>query len=155
MLVSRSSPSPSPSPYQSSAVSYPTAADPPLAAATYKPGHLSAAADHNGLFLSVGLGSRQLATSFQSVRLKNGKEWSSRAFHRLPDGAAVFPAADGGWVYVSNSEDPSRGNGGVGGGCLVVAAAAATAAYAVVAFAVAVAVAVSLPVARRGLAQPP
>lgn len=34
-------------------------------------------------------------------------------WHANPDGGAVFPAADGGWVYVSNSETGSAG-GGVG-----------------------------------------
>lgn len=30
-------------------------------------------------------------------------------WHRFPDGGATFPAADGGWVYVSNSEVPFVG----------------------------------------------
>lgn len=35
-------------------------------------------------------------------------------WHPEPDGGAVFPMDDGGWVYVSNSEVDARGQGGVG-----------------------------------------
>ena len=96
----------------------PAPASPP-AAVTYRPGHLASTADANGLFLSDGLGSRRIATSFERVSLGalNGSEqtFSERTFHGRPDGAAVFPShADGGWVYVSNSEIWSAGGGGVG-----------------------------------------
>lgn len=39
---------------------------------------------------------------------------SSYAWHRQPDGGAVLPMDDGGWVYVSNSEIDKPGEGGVG-----------------------------------------
>jgi len=35
-------------------------------------------------------------------------------WHNNPDGGAVFPMDDGGWVYVSNAEIGTRGMGGVG-----------------------------------------
>lgn len=35
-------------------------------------------------------------------------------WHAKPDGGAVFPTPDGGWIYVSNSEVSSSGGGGVG-----------------------------------------
>jgi uncharacterized protein len=35
-------------------------------------------------------------------------------WHRRPDGGAVFPMEDGGWVYVSNAEVTTKGGGGVG-----------------------------------------
>lgn len=38
---------------------------------------------------------------------------SDYTWHAAPDGGAVFEQADGGWIYVSNSE-LSRGRGGVG-----------------------------------------
>lgn len=42
---------------------------------------------------------------------------STEVFHSLPDGAGVFETPDGGWIYVSNSEDYSNralNRGGVG-----------------------------------------
>lgn len=54
-----------------------------------------------------------LARANRKVRLTNGKV-SSRRFHSMPDGAAVFPLKNGGYVYVSNSE-MKHGYGGVYG----------------------------------------
>ena len=39
---------------------------------------------------------------------------SSYLWHRQPDGGAIFPMDDSGWVYVSNSEIGTKGQGGVG-----------------------------------------
>ena len=61
--------------------------------------------DANGIRLPAGFTSRRLATSLLPVAL-TGYVW-----HMFPDGGACFPAEDGGWVYVSNSEVP----GGLGG----------------------------------------
>lgn len=63
--------------------------------------------DANGVRLPVGFTSRIVASSGQPV------EGSSYTWHSAPDGGAVFPTEDGGWIYVSNCE-LSGGNGGVG-----------------------------------------
>ena len=76
---------------------------------TYRPGHLSSRADCNGLRLSEGLASKIIARSYEPVSLRGGGT-STLRFHGYPDGAAVFPHADGGWAYTSNSE---RRDGGV------------------------------------------
>ncbi len=39
---------------------------------------------------------------------------SDYVWHRRPDGGATFATEDGGWIYVSNSEVNSAGEGGVG-----------------------------------------
>ncbi|MFW6049560.1 MAG: alkaline phosphatase PhoX [Myxococcota bacterium] len=62
--------------------------------------------DDNGLRLPEGFTSRVVARSSEVVP-DTGHTW-----HDAPDGGAVFPMEDGGWVYVSNSEHPV--NGGVG-----------------------------------------
>lgn len=64
-------------------------------------------ADANGWRLPAGFTSTVLATTGQTVP-GTGHVW-----HAWPDGGEVFPAADGGWDYVSNSE-LDGGNGGVG-----------------------------------------
>ncbi len=61
--------------------------------------------DANGLFLPPGFRSRRIAESYAPVPLADGGE-SSYIWHRAPDGGAVFPQDDGGWIYVSNSEIP-------------------------------------------------
>lgn len=87
---------------------------------TYHPGNLQEPDDNCpgtcGLSLSEGLTARILAVTGRKVPLKDGSE-SAAPFHYAPDGAAVFSAEelgldDGGWVYVSNSENNK--NGGVG-----------------------------------------
>ncbi len=62
--------------------------------------------DENGLRLPAGFRSRLLAQSGQRA---GGNLW-----HPNPDGGAVFPTAEGGWIYVSNSEVPRAGRGGAG-----------------------------------------
>ena len=61
--------------------------------------------DENGLFLPPGFRSRRIARAFSPVDLANGGV-SAYVWHRAPDGGAVFPQDDGGWIYVSNSEVP-------------------------------------------------
>ena len=65
------------------------------------------AADSNGLQLPTGFTSRIVAMASQRPSPSSSVEW-----HRSPDGGATFPHPDGGWVYVSNSEQ-TRGRGGV------------------------------------------
>lgn len=65
------------------------------------------APDANGLRLPAGFTSRVIAKSHQLV----GD--TTYPWHHAPDGGAVFPTDDGGWVYASNSEVPSATGGGV------------------------------------------
>ncbi len=65
-------------------------------------------ADANGVMLPRGFSSRILATSGKPVG-KSGYLW-----HSAPDGGAVFPQPDGGWVYTSNSETAAASGGGAG-----------------------------------------
>lgn len=62
------------------------------------------APDANGIRLPAGFTSRVVAVSGE-VPVRGG----STAWHVLPDGAAVFATADGGWIYTSNSEADSPG----------------------------------------------
>ena len=64
------------------------------------------APDANGLRLADGFTSRIVARS--RVRPVAGKAF---VWHDAPDGGAVFAAADGGWIYVSNSECPNDDGG--------------------------------------------
>lgn len=66
------------------------------------------APDANGLMLPEGFKSRIVARSGEAPAGLPGYTW-----HSAPDGGATFPAEDGGWVYVSNSEMRSF-SGGVG-----------------------------------------
>lgn len=61
------------------------------------------APDLNGIRLPTGFTSRVVAISLMPVA---GYSW-----HLFPDGGATFGQADGGWIYVSNSET-SRTRGG-------------------------------------------
>lgn len=63
------------------------------------------AADPRGIALPAGFTSRVVATSGQAV------PGTSYTWHAAPDGGACFPAAAGGWVYVSNSELGSSAGG--------------------------------------------
>jgi hypothetical protein len=63
--------------------------------------------DENGIALPSGYTSRIVARSTQLV------EGTSYAWHNAPDGGACFDAGDGGWIYVSNSEQFVEGGGGV------------------------------------------
>ncbi len=56
------------------------------------------APDANGIRLPVGFASRVIARSGQAVAGTN------YVWHAAPDGGAVFAAAGGGWIYVSNAE---------------------------------------------------
>lgn len=71
------------------------AAEPMLGAGPY--GGLQAA-DANGVMLPAGFTSRILATTGSPVT------GTAYPWHPAPDGGAVFPQPDGGWVYSSNSE---------------------------------------------------
>ena len=66
--------------------------------------------DPNGLLLPAGFTSRIVARADEPPAASSSFNW-----HRFPDGGAVFPSGDGGWVYASNSE---RGGGGGGVGAL-------------------------------------
>jgi uncharacterized protein len=61
----------------------------------------------DGLQLPAGFTSRLIGLTGQPVT------GTSYTWHSWPDGGACFPAPDGGWIYVSNSEIASSG-GGVG-----------------------------------------
>ena len=61
--------------------------------------------DANGLYLPPGFSSRKVAEAYSPVTLAGGGV-SEYVWHRAPDGGAVFPQDDGGWIYVSNSEVP-------------------------------------------------
>lgn len=62
--------------------------------------------DANGVMLPAGFTSRVLAVTGQVV------VGTSYLWHAAPDGGAVFPQDDGGWVYTSNSEVPFVGGAG-------------------------------------------
>ena len=70
--------------------------------------HVLGDADANGIKLLPGFSSRVVARSGSVVTPGSTYRW-----HGSPDGGACFATADGGWVYVSNSELPG-GHGGVG-----------------------------------------
>ncbi len=59
--------------------------------------------DQNGVRLPAGFNSRIVARSGQTLF---GYNW-----HAAPDGGAVFATADGGWIYVSNSELKDKAGG--------------------------------------------
>lgn len=59
---------------------------------------LATTPDANGLLIPQGFSSRVIAQANQPVA-DTGFRW-----HTDPDGAAVFAAPDGGWVYASNRE---------------------------------------------------
>ncbi|MFN8024012.1 MAG: DUF839 domain-containing protein [Acidimicrobiales bacterium] len=63
------------------------------------------APDAHGISLPAGFSSRLLATSGDPVGA------SGHAWHGAPDGGACVAMADGGWVYVSNSELPDATGG--------------------------------------------
>ncbi|MEM9256644.1 MAG: alkaline phosphatase PhoX [Pseudomonadota bacterium] len=65
------------------------------------------APDENGVALPAGYTSRIVARSSQAV------EGTDYVWHNAPDGGACFDAGDGGWIYVSNSEQFVEGGGSV------------------------------------------
>lgn len=62
-------------------------------------------ADANGIRLPAGFSSRVVAVAGESPVAGGSQLWSL-----FPDGSAVFPRADGGWIYANNSEVPAVGN---------------------------------------------
>jgi secreted PhoX family phosphatase len=64
------------------------------------------APDDLGLQLPDGFTARVVATGETPVA---GTDY---VWHVFPDGGAVFPTRGRGWIYVSNSEHPSTGQGG-------------------------------------------
>src|SRR5262245_21310644 len=76
-----------------------------FAAVTAGPGPYGAlqAANSDGIMLPAGFTSRVVARSSQLVG-DTGYTW-----HSTPDGGGCFPAPDGGWIYVSNSEILTNG----------------------------------------------
>ena len=66
------------------------------------------APDANGLRLPAGFTSRVIARSEQIV------PGTTYLWHHAPDGGAVYPTPDGGWIYTSNSEVPANFGGGAG-----------------------------------------
>ncbi|MEC9390527.1 MAG: alkaline phosphatase PhoX [Myxococcota bacterium] len=64
------------------------------------------AANADGIRLPAGFSIRIVARSGEAV-LPDGHSW-----HAWPDGGATFATADGGWIYVSNSEIPLAGGAG-------------------------------------------
>jgi hypothetical protein len=56
--------------------------------------------DANGLMLPAGFSSRVVASSLSPV------PGTTHLWHMFPDGGACVPTPDGGWIYVSNSENP-------------------------------------------------
>jgi hypothetical protein len=66
-----------------------------------------------GIQLSEGLNAKLIAQKNSRVKYADGSE-STLRFHEWLDGAGVAPLPDGGYVYMSNSEDDT-GKGGVFG----------------------------------------
>jgi len=71
-------------------------------------GELQATPDANGLRLPAGFSSRIIAITDETPVNSKAYLW-----HDLPDGGATFLTPEGGWIYVSNSEN-NNGLGGVG-----------------------------------------
>jgi secreted PhoX family phosphatase len=65
------------------------------------------AANGQGIRLPTGFTSRVVARAGSPLG-SNGYKWP-----QFPDGGAVFPGQNGGWIYLANSEDFSAGKGGV------------------------------------------
>jgi hypothetical protein len=67
--------------------------------------------------LSKGLSARIIAHAGEAVPFTSPERFrtsSQLKFHTNPDGAAVFPLNDGGWIYMSNAEN-EKAQGGVFG----------------------------------------
>lgn len=68
-----------------------------------------------GVALPEGFSIRMLAQAGKRVPTPAGKNSRSHySWHTFPDGGAVIPRSDGGWVYTSNSEIPLLPLGGCG-----------------------------------------
>lgn len=70
---------------------------------TFRRGDLKKDIERLGIKVSKGITVRVIANAGRPINLARGKK-SSIPFHSSPDGAAVFPLTNGGYVYVSNSE---------------------------------------------------
>lgn len=75
-------------------------------------GSPSATPDANGLHLPADFSSRVVAVSGEPIASTRSTV-EPYVWHTFPDGGATFPAARGGWVYVSNAEVGAP-DGGVG-----------------------------------------
>ena len=64
-----------------------------------------------GIHISKGISAKLIATSGRRVKYGNGNE-SSRSFHWMMDAAGIVSLRNGGYVYVSNSEEECEGDGG-------------------------------------------
>ncbi len=64
--------------------------------------------DENGVRVPPGFTARIVARSTEKPHAGSDYVW-----HQAPDGGATYPTADGGWLYVSNSELPFVGGVGV------------------------------------------
>jgi hypothetical protein len=64
-----------------------------------------------GIHISKGISAKLIATSGRRVKYGNGNE-SSRPFHWMIDAAGIVSLRNGGYVYVSNSEEECEGDGG-------------------------------------------
>jgi len=65
-----------------------------------------------GLSLSQGLEVKLVAETGKRVAFTSpqaSSSTSSLSFHQEPDGAAIFPLSNGGYVYVSNAEATDGG----------------------------------------------
>jgi uncharacterized protein len=74
----------------------------------------SLTAQKDGIRLSQGLTARIIAKTGEFVRYTSPdttESTSTRRFHAIPDGAAIFELSDGGYVYTSNSEIDNGGGG--------------------------------------------
>ena len=80
---------------------------------TFRRGDLMKDLTRFGIKVSKGVTVRAIAYSGRYVNLAAGTK-STLPFHSSPDGAAVFPLTNGGYVYVSNSEVTEK-RGGVYG----------------------------------------
>ena len=78
-----------------------------LGEVTFQRGELVLNVPGLGIRMCTGMSVRTIAMANQYVRLAAAgrtSDYSDLKFHSMPDGAAVFPMNDGGYVYVSYSE---------------------------------------------------
>jgi hypothetical protein len=80
---------------------------------TFRRGDLMKDLTRFGIKVSKGVTVRAIAYAGRYVNLAAGTK-STLPFHSSPDGAAVFPLTNGGYVYVTNSEVTEK-RGGVYG----------------------------------------
>ena len=84
---------------------------PEISPTTFVPGLL--VVNENGLVLSKSFKSKQIDRSDAKVKYGDGS-LSEQQLHVNPDAGTTFKASDGGFLYVSNSEDQRNKIGGVG-----------------------------------------